>query len=95
MKPSYLSMSAALLVPAATFAQMSDGDNCRPLTQAYQTYVSTIQRGHGPEQTPIDAQNAIDQRKAGNTRSWHSRARAEVAQCKDRAAQAEPTCWRC
>jgi hypothetical protein len=67
MKHSYLPMSVALLVPAAAFAQMSDGDYCRALTQAYQTYVSTIQRGHGPEQTPIDAQYAIDQCRAGNT----------------------------
>ena len=67
MKCSYLFMSAALLVPATSFAQVSDADYCRALTQAYQRYVTTIQRGHGPEQTPIDAQNAIDQCNAGNT----------------------------
>jgi hypothetical protein len=67
MKHSYLPMSVALLVPTVAFAQMSDGDYCRALTKAYQTYVTTIQRGHGPEQTPIDAQNAMDQCQAGNT----------------------------
>ena len=67
MKHSSLLMSAALLVPAAAFAQMSDADYCGALTQAYQTYVSTIQRGHAPDPPPVDAQVAIEQCKAGNT----------------------------
>jgi hypothetical protein len=67
MKYSCFFMSAALLAPATAFAEMNDADYCRALTRAYQTYVSIIQRGHGPEQTPIDAQNAIDQCQAGNT----------------------------
>jgi hypothetical protein len=57
----------ALLIPAAAFAQMSDADYCAALTQSYQTYVSTTATGRSPEPTPIDAQNAIDQCKAGNT----------------------------
>jgi hypothetical protein len=67
MKYSRFLMSAALLAPVTPLAQESDADYCRALIQAYQTYVSIIQRGHGPEQTPIDAQNAIDQCQAGNT----------------------------
>jgi hypothetical protein len=60
-------MSAALLVPAAAFAQTSDADYCRALTQSYETYASQIQSGRAPEQIPVDAKTAIEQCKAGNT----------------------------
>ena len=67
MKSLSLLMSAALLVPAAAFAQMSDADYCRALTRSYETYASSIHSGRSAEQIPVDAGTAIEQCKAGNT----------------------------
>jgi hypothetical protein len=67
MKHSYLFMSAALLVPAAAFAQMSDADYCKALTQQYQKYVANIATGKSPQPAPVDVQSAIAQCQAGNT----------------------------
>jgi hypothetical protein len=59
--------SVAVLMPMAAFAQMSDADYCRALTQRYQTYVANIATGHNPNPAPVEVQNAIEQCKAGNT----------------------------
>jgi hypothetical protein len=67
MKIAYLFAGAALLLPAAAFAQMSDADYCRALSQRYQTFVGGVDRGHNPQPAPVDAQTAIEQCKAGNT----------------------------
>ncbi|MBV8190558.1 MAG: hypothetical protein JOY64_32055 [Alphaproteobacteria bacterium] len=67
MRTSYLFAATALLLPAAAFAQMSDADYCRALTQRYQTLVESVERGHNPQPPPVDAQAAIEQCKAGNT----------------------------
>jgi hypothetical protein len=66
LKYSSLFMSAALLVPAAAFAQMSDAAYCNALSNAYETYVSGAQ-GRSPKSPEVDAQEAIAQCKAGNT----------------------------
>jgi hypothetical protein len=67
MKTSSLFAATAVLLPATAFAQMSDVDHCRALTQRYQTLVGSVDRGHDPQPAPVDAQTAIEQCKAGNT----------------------------
>jgi hypothetical protein len=67
MRSSYLFAAAALLLPAAAFAQMNDADYCRALSQRYQTLVGSVERGHNPQPAPVDAEAAIEQCKAGNT----------------------------
>jgi hypothetical protein len=56
-----------VLIPAAAWAQMTDADYCKALSQEYQKYVSNMQSGRAPMAAQVDAQTAISQCQAGNT----------------------------
>ena len=63
-------LAAALFsVPIAAFAQSSDADYCKALTQKYETYVSNMSVGRSAGSGTIDASVAISQCKDGKTAS--------------------------
>jgi hypothetical protein len=65
MKLPCLLASAAVLLPATAFAQVSDGDYCNALIQRYQTYLPNPATSRTPPSPEVE--NAISQCKAGNT----------------------------
>jgi hypothetical protein len=65
VKFSRLFACAAALIPAAASAQMSDAEYCKALSDKYLTYVANMNSAM-PHPTPVDAQTAIEQCKAGN-----------------------------
>jgi hypothetical protein len=69
MRIAYWFGTAALLLPLAASAQMSDADYCAALTQRYNTLVGGVERGHNPQPAPVEVQTAMEQCKAGNTAS--------------------------
>jgi hypothetical protein len=59
--------AVAALLPFGAFAQTSDADYCKALTQKYETYVSNMSVGRSAGSGTIDASVAISQCRDGNT----------------------------
>jgi hypothetical protein len=64
---NWLAAAMAALLPFAAWAQTSDADYCKALTQKYETYVSNMSVGRSAGSGTIDASVAISQCKDGKT----------------------------
>jgi hypothetical protein len=65
----WLAPAVAVLMPLGAWAQTSDANYCKALTDKYHAYIANMLSGHTPSQGSIDGSVAVEQCKAGNTAS--------------------------